>query len=288
MKVWKIAGEILIVLVLILPAAACSSASIKTAMPIPQTSAARGDITTRLNSIGKIAVVTDARLSFPIGGKLTALNVKEGDKVARGDTLARLDTSGLEFSLAQARVTFNQTQLVQTQLQVGLNQARLGQTQGQAALDQARLSQVQANSSLAAAQFNLDKVQAVSDIKDGITSIQNQKTAAQVSLTQAQATGNDAGVSAMTQYIKDLQNSLLLQQQSLTRLLSGNEYTGTNALTYNILGQTYDRLTVEDASMKELAVEAAQKAVDLSGNGNWKKILERYSGYGRFANRPYK
>jgi HlyD family secretion protein len=37
--------------------------------------------------------------------------------------------------------------------------------------------------------------------------------------------------------------------------------------TYEIGGQTYDRLVVEDARTKEVAVEAAQKAVDQSATG---------------------
>jgi HlyD family secretion protein len=57
------------------------------------------------------------------------------------------------------------------------------------------------------------------------------------------------------------------QQDKLAALLTKPEYSGANALTYDIMGQVYDRLTVEDARMKALAVEAAQKAIDQSKNG---------------------
>jgi HlyD family secretion protein len=167
--------------------------------------------------------------------------------------LAKLDATALEVSLAQA--------------EVAQDQAQLAQAQAQTALDQAKLGEVQAESSLVAAQFNLDRVQPVSDIEDSINTLQNQKAAAQANLTQAQAAGNDAGVNAMTQYVKDLQYDILTQQQRLASLLQGVEYSGPNALTYDVFGQTYDRLTLEDTHMKELAVEAAQKAVDQANGG---------------------
>ena len=54
--------------------------------------------------------------------------------------LATLDTIDLEASLAQAKVSLNQ----------------------------AKLNQIQANSNLATAQFNLDKIQAVGELKNKI------------------------------------------------------------------------------------------------------------------------
>ena len=51
----------------------------------------------------------------------------------------------------------------------------------------------------------------------------------------------------------------------MAQLLSGPEYAGV--VTYDILGQTYDRLTVEDVRIKELEVEAAQKSVNLAKSG---------------------
>jgi RND family efflux transporter MFP subunit len=52
------------------------------------------------------------------------------------------------------------------------------------------------------------------------------------------------------------------QNKKLADLLDNDEYQGQGALTYNIMGQTYDRLTVEDVRMKQLQVESAQQSVD--------------------------
>lgn len=101
MKAWKfILGPLII---LVLSVTACSSAGNQSARPIQQTAVVRGDLTTNISGSGKIALVTDAKLSFGSAGKLEILNVKEGDKVTKGEVLAKLDTSALEVSLAQAK-----------------------------------------------------------------------------------------------------------------------------------------------------------------------------------------
>lgn len=128
--------------------------------------------------------------------------------------------------------------------------------QAKVSLDQAYITQIQANSSLTNAQFNLDKIQAVADIKDAITKLQQQITAAQVNMTTDDA-----------KYVASLQTELAAQNNKLATLLGTYEYTGANStITYNIY-ETYDRLVVADARMKELAVEAAQKVVDQTASG---------------------
>ena len=86
--------------------------------------------------------------------------------------------------------------------------------------------------------------------------------AAQVNLTQAEATNDTAGINTMTLYIANTQKDLDNQTNKLKALLATNEYSGF--ATYDIPGQTYDRLTVEDAMMKELAVQSAQQTLDKS------------------------
>jgi HlyD family secretion protein len=253
MKVWKLVLMLLIVLALVLPAVACSRASQPPATPVQQTPVVRGDLTLKVSDEGKIGIFTDANLSFGSGGKLDTLNVREGDSVARGALLAKLDTTGLEVSLAQGKVA--------------LDQARLGQTQAQAALNQAQLARIQAESALTAAQFNLDRTTAVNDIKDEITRLQWEIQIAEMRMQEDTAISDRDTSGYWRQQIGNYNIELGKQNKKLADLLSNAEYTGTGALTYNIMGQTYDRLTVEDAHMKELAVEAAQKTVDQTQNG---------------------
>jgi HlyD family secretion protein len=185
---------------------------------------------------GTITIATYANLYFGTGGQIAQINIKQGDRVTRGTVLAKLDTTSLESALAQAQVN----------------------------LDQAKLAQTQAESALTSAQFNLDKTQAVSDIKDEITKIEWNIQIAELRMQETQAISEQSAADYWTQQMNGYKLELAKQNQKLTDLLSNAEYTGSGALTYNIMGQTYDRLTVEDAHMKQLAVEAAQQTVDKS------------------------
>ncbi len=196
------------------------------AYPTPQTAGAKGS--------GTVTVDTYANLYFGTAGQIAKINVKLGDRVKKGTSLAKLDTTSLEAALAQAKVN----------------------------LDQAKLAQTQAASSLASAQFNLDKTQAVSQIKDAITNAQWTIKAAQVNLDQARNSNDATAANNLTTYIANAQRDLGNQQKKLSLLLGQAEYAGV--VTYDILGQTYDRLTIEDARMKQLAVESAQLTLDKS------------------------
>ena len=253
MKTWKyILGPLII---LIMTVTGCGLATDHPGRPIQQTPVVRGDLTTRINGSGKIAVVTDAKLSFSGNGQLTTLTVKEGEAVTRGQVLAKLDSSGLELSLAQAKVTQGQT--------------RLGLTQAQAALDQAKLVQVQANSALAAAQFNLDRTDSVKDIQDDISKLQRQIEVSRQMNAERIALNSDESAAYYIAQINTTEAQLKNKQKDLTDLLTGSDTGAVMAgvTTYKIGTQEYDRLVVQDARTKELAVEAAQKAVDQTAIG---------------------
>jgi HlyD family secretion protein len=51
---------------------------------------------------------TEVRLSAKVGGRLASLAVREGDAVAAGQEVARIDTTDLELALAQARAERDQ------------------------------------------------------------------------------------------------------------------------------------------------------------------------------------
>jgi HlyD family secretion protein len=216
---------------------------------------------------GTISVSNYANLYFGSAGQIDKISVHAGDRVNKGMILAHLDTTSLEATLSLAQVTLNQAQLAQSQSKVNLDQAQISLVQTGIALDQAYLTQTQALSSLAAAQFALNKVKAVSDIKDIITNLQQHIAAAEVNIRQMKAAGNVGELKAMNVYIQELESEMAKQQNKLSALLSTSEYAGANSLSYDVLGQTYDRLTVEDARMKQLAVETAQKVVDQSKSG---------------------
>jgi RND family efflux transporter MFP subunit len=107
MKVWKIIAVPLMILVLILPVAACSTGNNQPYMQTQQVQVVRGDLVTKVSGSGKIAVSTDAKLSFGSGGKLAVLNVQEGDRITKEEVLASLDTTSLELAVKAAQVDLN-------------------------------------------------------------------------------------------------------------------------------------------------------------------------------------
>lgn len=237
MKVWKATGILLCVLFLIMSVAGCGSSGAESARQVNQKAAAPGDVTALVNGSGKVVVFSDAKLSFGSSGKIAVENVKEGDKVTKGQLLAKLDTAALELALSGAKVT---------------------QSSDQLKLNTAQSAQTSADIGLATAQFNLDQVKAVSDIEDEITKAQMEITAAQARADEAHAVSDSEGSQYWARQISQLQYKLALRQKDLASLLAKDEYYG-QFLYLN--GQQYDRLVVDAARIRQLQVTSAQQAV---------------------------
>jgi multidrug efflux pump subunit AcrA (membrane-fusion protein) len=85
------------------------------------------DTNVTITADGNIEALSHERLTFGSGGKVGEIAVKEGDKVSKGDVLAKLDTGALELAEAQAQVALTQAQVALTQAQVAFTQAKLAQ-----------------------------------------------------------------------------------------------------------------------------------------------------------------
>ena len=120
MKRRAIMGMLLLGLLLI-GATACGSDDKETTSQQPTES----DTNVTITADGNIEASSHEKLTFGSGGKVDEISVKEGDKVSKGDVLARLDTSALELVEAQAQVDLTQAQVDLTQAQVDLTQAKL-------------------------------------------------------------------------------------------------------------------------------------------------------------------
>lgn len=237
MRIGRIIALSLFILFLIVESTACGlgqSASDQT-----QVAVSKGDLTVKVNGTGKTSYATDAKLAFSAAGKIENISVNKGDTVTKGTLLAALDTGSLKLALAQAQTA---------------------EAQERVALTTAKLNQIQAEAALTAAQFDLDRIKAVQHIKDQITDIEWTIKAAQVNLTQALSSGETSMINSLNQYISDNQKVLEIQQKKLQELLTKDEYAGV--ATYEIGGQRYDRLIVEDVQLKEQQVQIAQQTID--------------------------
>jgi multidrug resistance efflux pump len=87
---------------------------------------------------GNIEASSHERLTFSSGGRIEKIYVKEGDKVNKGDILAKLDTSALELAKAQAQVAFTGQQVAEIQAGVAVTQAEVMLRIVKHSLDEAR------------------------------------------------------------------------------------------------------------------------------------------------------
>ncbi|MFC1914147.1 HlyD family secretion protein [Chloroflexota bacterium] len=88
---------------------------------------AKSDTNVTVSADGNIKALSHEELTFGSGGKVAQVAVKEGDRVSKGDVLARLDTGALELAEAQVQVALIQAQVALTQAQVALTQAKLAE-----------------------------------------------------------------------------------------------------------------------------------------------------------------
>jgi len=65
----------------------------------------RGTLEVSISATGSIEPLTQAKLGFGVGGTLAEVLVEEGERVQAGQLLARLDTTDLEFQVAQAEAS---------------------------------------------------------------------------------------------------------------------------------------------------------------------------------------
>ncbi|MFN7506420.1 MAG: efflux RND transporter periplasmic adaptor subunit, partial [Limnobacter sp.] len=92
---------------------------------------------------GQIEPRFQAKLSFQVGGKLTARLADVGDKVAKGQVLAKIDPQDLSLALQAAQAQFDAAATEHTQLKTDLERAKTLKQQNfisQAELDRKQLA----------------------------------------------------------------------------------------------------------------------------------------------------
>ena len=118
----------ILLLVVITAVTACNPLEQGEAGAEPYAEVRSGDILLTVSGSGNIETSIDANLSFGAGGRIAKIYVEEGDRVAKGDILAELETDALELARDQAKYALTQTE-------VALIQAELGQKTAEYNLD---------------------------------------------------------------------------------------------------------------------------------------------------------
>ena len=131
-----------------------------------------GDLVNQVTSSGSIVFPNREELSFGVAGTVSALLVAEGDQVAAGQELARLDdetAAGLERDVAQAEVDLQASQ----------------EALEEAVAPPTTLARVEAEAAVAMAELSLQEAeQALADIKAPFTQTEVEEARADVVLAE--------------------------------------------------------------------------------------------------------
>jgi len=208
----------------------------------------RGNLELSVTGNGKIETSREARLTFGSAGKVAEIMVEEGDRVAAGTVLAKLDDSSLELVL-------NQAQLAVTQAEVVLTQAQLAKTTAEYNLKNTRESEDALELALLNAEIGLDTAQASLDA--GIMSVDY--TAARAELNKAQAWYDYVLRMTQESTASDVDDWLLALDRAEERVEAAQA-------NYNNVLAGFDsslvNLKKKQVEAAEMAVEQARKNID--------------------------
>ncbi len=163
----------------------------------------QGSLTASVTGSGNLASSRTSSLSFGASGTVTSVSVKVGDKVKKGDVLARIDTASADRSLASAKASLASAQASYDDLVAG--QTAVERESDALQVQSAQLGVTSATKSLASAKKQLSKdtkakapSATLSKDKDAVTQAESQLASAKVQLAQQQVTvaKNEAGPTA--------------------------------------------------------------------------------------------
>lgn len=125
MKSWRIAVVLLLSLVLTSFVACNPFGEGEPEVTEELVEVVRGDLTVIVSGSGNIEVSKEAKIAFGTGGRIEKIYVEDGDKVSKGEILARLETDALELTITQTEVAVTQAEVAVTQAELGLQTAEL-------------------------------------------------------------------------------------------------------------------------------------------------------------------
>ncbi|MFC1991928.1 HlyD family secretion protein [Chloroflexota bacterium] len=208
--------------------------------PPPETE--KSDINVTVTGDGNIEASSHERLTFGSGGKIDKIYVKEGDKVIKGDVLAKLDTDALELAeaerqaaLANAKLVQNEAELAVVKAQAGIIQAEAGVTQAEATLKNAEVALELARTTYS-----------VSDIRVAEAAIDiSQRNFDEALFTFSKYDPGTPGYDKYQEVVLQAEAGLKAAKDTLDAMLTGFE--------------------LKEVAAKRLHVEAAEQSVELAG-----------------------
>lgn len=104
--------------------AACSSPSASPNAAQRSAALSKGDLTATVSATGNIQPEADVRVAFQSTGTVAEVRVKVGDRIKKGDLLAKLDTTDLDLALLQSQASLEQAKNALANADTAIEQAR--------------------------------------------------------------------------------------------------------------------------------------------------------------------
>ncbi|MBO0349953.1 efflux RND transporter periplasmic adaptor subunit [Phormidium pseudopriestleyi FRX01] len=222
-----------------------------------------------------------------MAGRVSQINVKAGDKVSRGDMIARIDTREIEARLRQAQAAQARAQARVAELQAGSRPEEIAQGEARLAAAEARLAEVRAGTrpeEIAQAEARLRQAQArLAELRAGsrpeeiaqaetrlqqarsrLESLRNGSRGDEIAQAQAQIADAQARVELTKERVE--RNRELADQGAISRdrfdeVVTENRRAQADLQRFRQRVEQLENLRLEEIVGAELQVTEAQQAL---------------------------
>ncbi len=232
----------------------------------------QGALTLSVSGSGSVAAARTVDLPFQQSGTVTAVNVKVGDQVKAGQTLATIDPGDLKLQLQQAQANLKAAEAKLAATKTGTTTPQ-DLASAQAALDSAKAQLQQTKTGTATpSQTKTNAQLALEDAVNALTQAQSKYATAQHNWQHVQDSGTDptnpSTTNAAGQKVPNKLNSAQRQQyydafvQAQTALDSAQNAVTQAQVAYDAARQK----EVTDVAQAEASVQDAQSSLDVLTN----------------------
>lgn len=151
------------------------------------------DMTARITANGEVQAVKELNLNPKTAGRLEALLVQRGDRVKKGQIVARMETRELQADRAQAQAELAKAQANLSLLRAGNRPEAIAQAQASVAQAQAQIASAQTRLNLALERSQRNRALATDGAisRDKLDEVLNEEQSAKANLEQAKAGYNN-------------------------------------------------------------------------------------------------
>ncbi len=228
--------------------------------------ASQRDIATQITLDGQISPLQESTLSSTQSGTVAAVEVNEGQRVAQGQLLAKLDDAQLRAQLAANQATVQQSQ---ARLQSSSMQAPISSQQYSSAVTQAQQNLQQAQNRVATDEAALKNAQLVYN--------SNQQLVSQGYVSQTAAEQARATYIAAQQELNNARQALIPARAALQTSRTNTGQTGVDQAT---IAGNRAALAQAQANVQLLQTQIAQSAIYAPFDG---VVTQRLLDPGAFA-----